>query len=105
MAMEFYALIKEAIQLDTGLANTILHIHAGLLIMLVARIVTRRSLGSFVPFLAVAGIEGLNEIIDYVNHGSWRWPDTISDLINTLFWPLVLSLGVSLRPLRTTPLA
>jgi hypothetical protein len=40
----------------------------------------------------------LNEVIDYTNHGTWRWTDTMGDLVSTLFWPLVLSAAVRLRP-------
>jgi hypothetical protein len=97
--MIFYATIKSAIADDTGLANTILHIHAGLAILMIARIAMRRSLGSFVPFAVVLMLELLNEGIDRINHGSWRWPDTTSDLANTLFWPFIISVGVRLRPM------
>lgn len=97
--MIFYATFKDAIANDTGLANTILHIHAGMLILMAARVVTRRSLGTFVPFAAVLILELANEIIDRVNHGSWRWDDTTSDLVNTLFWPFLLSLAIRLRPM------
>ena len=89
--MLFYAAIKDAIQNDTGFANTVLHI---------ARLVSGRQLGSFIPFAVVLALELLNEGIDRVNHGSWRWDDTISDIVNTLFWPFVLSLGIRLRPVR-----
>jgi len=37
----------------TGLSDTILHIHAGMLVLVVARVIMRRSLGSFVPLLVV----------------------------------------------------
>ncbi|HEY0622344.1 hypothetical protein [Sphingomonas sp.] len=100
--MLFYAMFKEAIADDTGLANTILHIHAGMLILMAARIATRRSLGTFVPFTAVFVLELANEIIDRVNHGSWRWDDTASDVVNTLFWPFLLSLAIRLRPMTPT---
>lgn len=98
--MLFYAAIKDAIANDTGLANTILHIHGGLLILLLTRLVTGRQLGSFIPFAAVLTLELLNEVMDRINHGSWRWEDTIGDLASTLFWPFVLSLAIRLRPVR-----
>jgi hypothetical protein len=83
----------------TGLPDTILHIHAGMLILLLARLVTGRSLGSFVPLTFVAVAEAGNEIMDRLEFGSWRWPDTASDIINTLFWPTIICLAVRLRPL------
>ena len=83
----------------TGLPDAILHIHAGLAILLAVRLVTRRSLGTFLPFAAVVLAEGANEVLDYLAYGL-RLEDTVSDVVNTLFWPFVLSLGVRLRPLR-----
>lgn len=83
----------------TGLPDTLLHIHAGMLVLLVARVVSGRSLGSFVPLSVVALAEGANEVMDRLQFGSWRWPDTLSDLANTLFWPAIICLAVRLRPL------
>ena len=82
----------------TGLPDAILHIHAGLAILLLVRLVTRRSLGTFIPFAAVAIAEFGNELMDYLTYGI-RWADTLSDLGNTFFWPFVISLGVRLLPM------
>lgn len=98
--MLFYAAIKEAIADDTGFGNMVLHIHGGMLILLAARLVSGRSLATFVPFAAVLVLELANEGIDRLNHGAWRWDDTLGDLVSTLFWPFVISLGVRLRPIR-----
>ncbi|WP_338057642.1 hypothetical protein [Sphingomonas beigongshangi] len=83
----------------TGLPDTILHLHAGLAVLMVARIVTRRSLGSFVPLSFVVLAETFNEVMDRMHYGSWRWADTTSDVVNTLFWPTVICLGIRLRPM------
>ena len=83
----------------TGLPDTILHIHAGMAVLMIARIVTRRSLGSFIPLSVVAAAEAFNEVMDRLQFGSWRWDDTLSDIANTLFWPTVICLGIRLRPM------
>lgn len=83
----------------TGLPDTILHIHAGLAVLLVARLVTGRSLGTLVPLSFVIAAEGVNEILDRIHFGSWRWADTLSDIGNTLFWPTVICLAIRLRPM------
>jgi hypothetical protein len=83
----------------TGLPDTILHIHAGMLVLMIARVVSGRSLGSFVPLAVVVAAEACNEIMDRLAFGSWRWSDTMLDVVNTLFWPTVICLGVRLRPL------
>lgn len=84
----------------TGLPDTVLHIHAGMAVLLIARVMTRRSLGTLVPLSIVALAELGNELMDRLYFGSWRWPDTISDVIHTLFWPTVICLAVRFRPMR-----
>jgi hypothetical protein len=83
----------------TGLPDTILHIHAGMALLMIARLITRRSFGTFVPWTVVAAGEAFNEIMDRLNYGSWRWDDTLVDVANTMFWPTVICLGVRLRPI------
>lgn len=82
----------------TGLPDAILHIHAGLAILLLVRVVTGRSLGTFIPFAVVVAAELGNETMDWLSYGL-RVGDTLSDLANTLFWPFVISLGVRVRPM------
>lgn len=82
----------------TGLPDAILHIHAGMIILMLVRLISRRSLGTFIPFAFVVVAELGNETLDYLNYGM-RWADTLSDVGNTLFWPLIISLGVRLRPM------
>ncbi len=83
----------------TGLPDTILHIHAGMALLMIARLITRRSFGTFIPWTVVAAGEAFNEIMDRLNYGSWRWDDTLLDIANTMFWPTVICLGVRLRPI------
>lgn len=83
----------------TGLPDTILHIHAGMAVLMISRLLTRRSLGSFVPWSLVVLAEGFNEVMDRLQFGSWRWDDTTSDILNTLFWPTVICLGIRMRPM------
>lgn len=82
----------------TGLPDAILHIHAGLAILLLVRLATGRSLATFIPFAAVVVAEFGNELLDYLHYGM-RVHDTLADVGNTLFWPFVISLGVRLRPM------
>lgn len=82
----------------TGLPDAILHIHAGLAILMITRLLSRRSLGTFIPFAFVVLAELGNELMDYLAYGL-RWSDTLFDLGNTLFWPAVISSAVKLRPM------
>lgn len=83
----------------TGLPDTVLHIHAGLAVLMIARVVTGRSLGTWVPLTVVVLAEFANEVMDRIIYASWRWPDTLSDVVHTLFWPVAICLAVRLRPL------
>lgn len=80
--------------------DALVHVHAGMAVLLLARVITRRSLSTPVPLAFVALLQLLNECIDRYNHGSWRWPDTISDTVNTLFWPVILFIGLRWRRYR-----
>jgi hypothetical protein len=84
----------------TGASDSLLHVHAGLAVLLAARVVTRKSLATPVPFVIVCFAELTNEILDRINHGSWLWRDTSLDVLNTLFWPFVLMVGLRTRKLR-----
>lgn len=86
----------------TGASDSLLHVHAGLAVLLLARIVSGRSLATWVPFAVVCIAELANEILDRINHGSWLWNDTFFDVINTLFWPFVLMVGLRIRRLQET---
>jgi hypothetical protein len=81
----------------TGASDSLLHVHAGLAILFLARLVTRRSLATPIPFLVVVAAEAGNEIMDRLSFGSWRVADTSLDLLNTLFWPFVLMVGLRWR--------
>lgn len=96
---EFYHSIIIWIGDGTGLPDSILHIHAGMAVFLLIRLVSGRSLGTFIPFVFVVIAEAANEVMDYMVYG-WRPADTYLDIANTLFWPFVLSLAVRLRPMN-----
>jgi len=83
----------------TGAPDTVLHIHAGMVVLFLARVISGRSLATPWPLACVYLAEFANEILDRVNHGQWM-PDTLSDILNTVFWPTVLFVGLRLRRAR-----
>lgn len=98
--MHFAALYQElvtAIGDGTGASDSLLHVHAGLAILFLARLITRRSLATPIPFLVVVAAESANEIMDRLTYGGWRLEDTGLDVLNTLFWPFVLMVGLRWR--------
>ena len=84
----------------TGASDSLLHVHAGMAVLLLARLITRRSLATPIPFAVVCLAELANEIMDRAHNGSWLWQDTTLDVVNTLFWPLVLMVGLRARRAR-----
>ena len=84
----------------TGASDALLHVHAGMAVLFLARVVTGRSLATWVPFSAVCAAEFANEVLDRLYYGAWRFPDTLYDVINTLFWPFVLMIGLRMRRAR-----
>jgi uncharacterized membrane protein len=97
---ELYETITIAIGQETGASDSLLHVHAGMAVLLAARIISGRSLATPVPFLVVCLFALGNEILDRINHGVWRWMDTSLDILNTIFWPLVLMIGLRMRRSR-----
>lgn len=95
----YYDIIR-SIGDGTGASDSLLHVHAGLIVLFLARVVTRRSLATPIPFLVVCVVALGNEVMDRLVFGSWRWDDTLFDMINTLFWPLALMIGLRLRGVR-----
>jgi cell shape-determining protein MreD len=79
-----------------GLAKDALHIYVGLLVFLLAAIISRRPLKSLVPIGAVllAALAGEAwDMLDTAQAGQrLRWDKSWHDLWNTAFWPFVLFL-------------
>ena len=74
-----------------------LHIYAALLIQVVAAKLSRRSLGHLLPWLAVLGLELVNEVFDILRGGEprlmpWQVVSAAHDIINTMILPTVLLL-------------
>lgn len=87
------------IGVSSGLPDTVLHIHSGLAVLVLSRVFTGRSLGSPTPWVIVLVAALGKEVLDRATYGSWRWADSTSDIVHTMFWPTVICLGVRFRPL------
>ena len=95
-----YFRLIHAITERTGGTDTTLHMHAGMAVLLLGSVLTRKTLASPGPLLMVASVELLNEILNRLNYGSWRWDDTLQDVVSTLFWPMALMLTLTLERAR-----
>ncbi len=87
--------IKLFIVSATGLSKDALHIYVGLTVYLTLMAVVRRGrpyVGWLVVFALVGAGEWLDRRDDIVSLGYWRWQAGVHDILNTLFWPTVLTL-------------
>jgi hypothetical protein len=90
--MQRYASYKEEITVYTGMTEDLLHVHLGLAIFVVTALLLRHRMRSPWPLAVVAIISLVNEVVDYLTHEIWEWQPNVLDLLNTLFWPMVLFL-------------
>jgi hypothetical protein len=86
--------LKLAILAITHLSRDALHVYVGMTVFLLAALVFRRPLRSWLPLLAVFVVAALVEAVDLrddlATRGRLRWIASTHDLINTMFWPAVL---------------
>lgn len=87
--------LKLALVQLTGLSKDTLHVYVGLTVLFVSAALTRRKLSSMLPLLAVLFVAFLGELADLrddlTSLGYWRWSASIHDILNTVFWPAVLT--------------
>lgn len=89
-----YAALKDWITLYSGLEKDALHIHAALLLYILALWLFRQSRRSRLPWLFVLAFELANESYDLITNWSggpeWAMSEAAKDLWNTMLWPTVL---------------
>lgn len=89
-----YHELKVLIEAYTGLEKDALHIHAALLLYVLAMVAFRQSRRSRFPWLFVLAVELFNEFLDlrhqYRLDEPLQWSGAAKDLWNTMLWPTVL---------------
>lgn len=88
--------IKSYLSLWLGVPDEVLHIFAGLAILVGAALVLRRAPWDWRPWLVVVVAESANELYDVFQtsyrSGKGNWPSAWHDFWMTLFWPTVVLL-------------
>lgn len=74
------------LSLSTSWSDALLHVNAGLAIMVATAMVLNRAPGECQTFFAVAAAALGNEVLDYLHHGAVM-PNTVSDSALRVFWP------------------
>ena len=87
--------IKQTIVLTIGLSRDALHIYVGLAALLMMAFVLRKQLSSLIPLSIVFLVAIMGEIVDMrddlLTIGYWRLGASLHDVVNTVFWPTVLT--------------
>jgi hypothetical protein len=86
-----YHMLTDQMLADTGFSDRMMHINVGLTLYLGAQLLLRTRRGSINALLIVIAIEAANEVMDRLFWGSWRWQDTIGDIVATVFWPMMVT--------------
>lgn len=99
---EGYSMLKRELGETLGASADLLHLHLGLVIFVVTALLLRRRMRSVWPLAIVAAFALINEMIDYAVNEPWSATRSAVDVVNTLFWPMVLFLLArrSVRPVR-----
>lgn len=85
-----YAALKNKLATFTGAQEDLLHVHAGLLIFVVAALVLRRKMRSPAPLIVVVVFAAVNELLDQFGGEPASAIEPYVDFANTVFWPAVL---------------
>ena len=94
-----YAELIDKLSGGGAVSDTVMHIHGGMIILLSVRLLTGRSLATPWPLLAVVIAAFGKEFADFLAYERVK-PDTLADIINTVFWPAVLFVGLRMRRAR-----
>ena len=90
--------LKTQIVMLTGVSRDALHTQLGLLIFFLAAMLLGKSAGNWLPVsvvvLAALVVEVFDRMRDLSSYGVWDTKASIHDVINTVFWPLILFLMV-----------
>jgi hypothetical protein len=107
--MDYFG-FKLGIVTATGLDMDALHVHAGIIVQLLAALILRRSLRSPLPWLVVLAAVLANEAYDLhydpwpASQRAWQIAESVKDVWNTLAMPTLLVLLARFAPrLLTAP--
>ena len=81
--------LTEWVKAFTGMPAELLHVHAGMALYTVSQFFLGSRRASWVALSIVFKVELMNEVMNYLFYGSWRWNDTVADIGITLLWPSI----------------
>ncbi|WP_051768168.1 hypothetical protein [Sphingobium sp. DC-2] len=97
LIMEYVALYQQLVGWVVGLfgSDKMAHVVVGLALWFGSAWALRKPFHSLPPLAVLVAAEALNEWLDRITYGSWRWTDTSMDIVATLACPLLILLAQS----------
>ena len=94
METSTYQSLKIVISNVIDLSKDAIHIHIGLVVFFMAAVLWKKGRIEFICLLPVIIIAALMELLDlhddFIALGYMRWSASLHDIINTLFWPIII---------------
>jgi hypothetical protein len=94
----YHDVLEVIVDLGPKHPDKFIHTYVGMAIWLGSAIVLRRRLSAWVPMLILVGMEGFNEILDYIGEKEWSLHGTLTDLLATFLWPVCFFIALRLFP-------
>ena len=99
-----YQMLKIHIQSILPLSKDAIHVHLGLWVFFLWAILFKKPLKSFKTILPVLALSLVMEMLDlrddFTAFGRFRWWASLHDIINTVFWPLLIVLIFKLKLIK-----
>lgn len=93
--------LKLTIMHATGLSRDALHVYVGLIVFFAVFWWFQERARVWRPLLVVITVACLGELLDMRDDfgmlGSWRWQASLHDILNTAFWPFVMTVIIQFR--------
>jgi hypothetical protein len=94
MAMSTFQSMKHEIVQFASLSKDALHVYVGLGVFLLGSALAQKGVRSTFAILAVVALGVVGELLDARDdlrlHDHWRVMASLHDLVNTIFWPLMI---------------
>jgi hypothetical protein len=101
MNTSMYQLAKIHVLSFFNVSKDAMHVYIGLSILLLWLLFTRKPLSSLKNLIPVITVAIFMEVFDlrddFTSFGRFRWDASLHDIINTMFWPVVIIFFSKLR--------
>lgn len=102
----FYQSLKIEIVNLLDMSKDAIHLHIGMFIFLASILILRRQRVSIIYLIPVFIVASIMEILDlsddFRSLGHFNWANSLHDIINTCFWPVLIFLLLKYKKITVT---